>query len=115
MYWASLAPTPLVPWSLRPGLPVREQICSLICARVRLASPLRSAWRAWETRVAAHPAAWLLLVAVAVVARVPTGLARNCKRSSSLSCKRSSSLACKFSACVSVCIPAHFGVVGCSR
>ncbi|KAK8586331.1 hypothetical protein V6N13_082142 [Hibiscus sabdariffa] len=33
----------------------------------------------------------------------------------SLSYKRSSSLACKFSACALVCLPAHYGVVACSR
>ncbi|KAK8528669.1 hypothetical protein V6N13_073877 [Hibiscus sabdariffa] len=32
----------------------------------------------------------------------------------SLSCKRSS-LACKFSACASVCLSAHYGVVACSQ
>ncbi|KAK8694631.1 hypothetical protein V6N13_072178 [Hibiscus sabdariffa] len=76
MYWASLAPKLLVPWSIQPGLPAREQIRSFICARVRLVSPSRSAWCARAARAAAHPAAWLLIVVEVVVARVLTGPAR---------------------------------------
>ncbi|KAK8681091.1 hypothetical protein V6N13_053498 [Hibiscus sabdariffa] len=101
--WPSLART------LPLGSPAREQIRSFICARVRLVFPLRSAWCTRVARAAAHPAAWLL-----IVAHVLTGLDRYCPRL--FPCPASVLLpSCKFSACASVCLPAHYGVVACSR
>ncbi|KAL4367966.1 hypothetical protein GQ457_05G022590 [Hibiscus cannabinus] len=80
MYWAPLAPTLWFPWSIRPGLLAQEQVCSFVYARVRLASPSCVVWCARAARVAAHPAAWLLIMAVVVVVRILTGPTRYCPR-----------------------------------
>ncbi|KAK8574626.1 hypothetical protein V6N12_062316 [Hibiscus sabdariffa] len=53
LYWASLAPTLLVPWSIRPGFPACGQVCSFVCVRFRLASPSCIAWCAWAVQAAA--------------------------------------------------------------
>ncbi|KAL4341859.1 hypothetical protein GQ457_08G031570 [Hibiscus cannabinus] len=87
MCWASFAPTFLSPWSIRPGLFARVLVCSFVCASDRLVSPSfapsfarltqRDVWCARAARTAAHPAAWLLIVATVVVARDLTGPARD--------------------------------------
>ncbi|KAK8560325.1 hypothetical protein V6N13_116305 [Hibiscus sabdariffa] len=53
LYWASLAPTLLVPWYIRPGFPACGQVCSSVCVRFRLASPSCIAWCARPVRAAA--------------------------------------------------------------
>ncbi|KAK8574633.1 hypothetical protein V6N12_062323 [Hibiscus sabdariffa] len=53
LYWASLAPTLLVPWFIRPGFPACGQVCSSVCVRFRLASLSCIAWCAWAVRAAA--------------------------------------------------------------
>ncbi|KAL4324256.1 hypothetical protein GQ457_11G026310 [Hibiscus cannabinus] len=77
---APLATTLWFPWSIRLGLLAQEQVYSFVCARVRLASPSCVVWCARTARAAAHPAAWLLIVAAVVVVRALTGPARYCPR-----------------------------------